>query len=1686
MMGGSELVSEDKDGVHTAAVHIPIGWQRRAEDGQVIYISPSSTVLSSLDEVKTYLLTDGTCKCGLECPLVLHKVFNFTVGVKVEQHSQPLGKAEQDMTKLCNHRRKVVAMAALCRSMQASQLPFANLHHPEVNSVLVDSRDPKRPHLDREEEERGTYHPKPRPHNNLAPAPCSSPKASHHFIFPYNGSSPLLHMGTNSHHPQDALRRLHHPPVPTSSAGSPGSPFPVYSTAQRSPRTPTPQNVSQCQRSTPKTPETPGSPRLGPLSSPPPSSPMTLGGGGGGGGRLTHGHHPHGVIVGAPPLSPSPSRSPSVHNMNCVSPHQRSRHPSASPSPLSEQGGSSTEGGGLMGSNFPQRRKSASSSPHSPLPGGSPNPSLHFPKYKLEDILEQFKNSGNSSTNNHLVPTNLSLMTNQSSSNPHVLSLALDKVGNLKPAKVPVGPAPNAGPISFALNSAGPSSLPLGPFLNHHSHQSRPPHPPSFPASSLLSAAAKAQLSNQITQGQSSNAAGSPVSLASLEALKETQQQSSKVTNSTLHNNHPPSSVASTRPPHPSLAAASSFLFPPSHPLVQSHHLPSTTERNTSHRKRQRRSPTVLSMLRDTQQLTNGPRKTPPGEAISSAIINLSTFSSSSFPSSSSSSSHSSSTSAAQNQNALMLENHHPRLSAPRQPAHLAGPPRQNEALDYTTGLSSTAGPPLVLDPPTQPLSALLHLLSVQNAQAAASASNSAQTAQPGSVSAEGGGDTNKQSPRMSPRSPAPHSSVRHPQTPSPCRTSNTNLLQSLPHPLSPPPPAAHFRSAQSPSQYQRTKSSPLHSPSSSLVPSNLCLALHNRGSPSQPRSPTPLDKHQPIRNHIPTTVDSVSQAPLREASPQVAVATEIGSNSMSTTVDLSHSQGSVSMAISTSPKPLDLSNHVLALLAASSTAPQGEGGSSDRTADVMMSSQGNHNSGSEESVGVEAKVSTVTKPPAASSPGPIHPPHDDPSPSASSTVGDSTASLPLAEAFPFMNQEQLLQLLSTNGGLPSLLDPTVLASLSLGGLWLGGQHTQILPANTTSQTPHNLTEQQQSEQQQQLLMQQQETQHQNQDQQQKQQQQQHLNNNPLFPLLPSLIGGHGELPLNLLGLLNPLPPTPTPGQEADMGLTEKHGLQALLMASLLLGQQQGPLLSLSGLGQLSQVSLEVPLQQSQQIPTTLEGLSLDKTSGLLDPSSLPGSGLLEVPQGLLPLSQPAEGSIQALQSLLLPAALPPPPTAFLPLSPALLSAALSSAELHPPPHTQLAPAQQTQHNQPQVTTDTGDTLIPLSLQGKDNPILQQLLPTLLNPTVLGDLSSIAALHNMMGLGAGSILLPPVQASALGMPLLQGPDGAINLLNNIQLNIAAASEGEKSIQETQSPAPQEDIPASQLAPEAAPSPLPASAPPPPPPPHRGSDGGSVGSGGIIDPYTSFMDTIYTSFLQVSAKEQEDGAHSGPSDPSSPFCALPPVSFPVEHHTPCAPVPTLPQASAPVSLSPRRACSLRNPDLSRLSLEAAAHSPAQGTPKPTEEGSASPLQRKPLMVEGHTHPEPPLPHIYLEEAKTECAGPAAAVCPFVEAGVERQGHLTQVGYISPRDGCSGRPKEETAGMLLSTEQGRDQVGAVGGARRGRKRKQTLQNVLEDFRDVDAAALEENKATTALLKPERSVRGRRRRGARSQRQ
>lgn len=242
-------------------------------------------------------------------------------------------------------------------------------------------------------------------------------------------------------------------------------------------------------------------------------------------------------------------------------------------------------------------------------------------------------------------------------------------------------------------------------------------------------------------------------------------------------------------------------------------------------------------------------------------------------------------------------------------------------------------------------------------------------------------------------------------------------------------------------------------------------------------------------------------------------------------------------------------------------------------------------------------------------------------------SAADHASTLQLAESFPFMTQEQLLQLLSSNAALPSLLPP-FLGSLPLG-LWAGTQ----APTTGGTQNPQGANNL--------------------------------LNQASPLNVLPSALGPQGDLLLNLVSLLNspapgpPLAPGVAPGLEAG---EKNSGLQALLMASLLLGQNPAAMLPLPGL------NLDLPpLQQ-----VFGEGVSLEKTPALLD-SVLMGPGLLDALQALAP---PADG-----QSLLLSAQLTPPPPpahAFLSLNPALLAAALAQAETlpnhtsSPPPHTQV------------------------------------------------------------------------------------------------------------------------------------------------------------------------------------------------------------------------------------------------------------------------------------------------------------------------------------------------------------------------------------------------------------------------------
>ncbi|KAF0291316.1 Methyl-CpG-binding domain protein 6 [Amphibalanus amphitrite] len=98
-------------GVHS--VTAPEGWNRVTSNGLVVYVSPSGVSLTSREEARQYLRTAGTCKCGLECPILVEKSFNFDPKVITRPRSGAVGAvppggavSPSETTKTCNHRRK--------------------------------------------------------------------------------------------------------------------------------------------------------------------------------------------------------------------------------------------------------------------------------------------------------------------------------------------------------------------------------------------------------------------------------------------------------------------------------------------------------------------------------------------------------------------------------------------------------------------------------------------------------------------------------------------------------------------------------------------------------------------------------------------------------------------------------------------------------------------------------------------------------------------------------------------------------------------------------------------------------------------------------------------------------------------------------------------------------------------------------------------------------------------------------------------------------------------------------------------------------------------------------------------------------------------------------------------------------------------------------------------------------------------------------------------------------------------------------------------------------------------------------------------------------------------------------------------------------------------------------------------
>lgn len=117
------------------SVVVPFGWLRLQEGQSIVYYSPSFVRLTSYQTIKQYLSTEGTCKCGLECPILVEKVFNFDLNVSSMQWTVDHTKME-DIGKLCNHRRKIVAMV----SFQQNRSPSTLHDSLTVKNVIMSPR----------------------------------------------------------------------------------------------------------------------------------------------------------------------------------------------------------------------------------------------------------------------------------------------------------------------------------------------------------------------------------------------------------------------------------------------------------------------------------------------------------------------------------------------------------------------------------------------------------------------------------------------------------------------------------------------------------------------------------------------------------------------------------------------------------------------------------------------------------------------------------------------------------------------------------------------------------------------------------------------------------------------------------------------------------------------------------------------------------------------------------------------------------------------------------------------------------------------------------------------------------------------------------------------------------------------------------------------------------------------------------------------------------------------------------------------------------------------------------------------------------------------------------------------------------------------------------------------------------
>ena len=118
---------------------VPVGWKRESVQGRIVYISPTQSLLWSHADLLSYLTTDGTCKCGLSCPLFVDKVFSFDPACGLQRYAN-LSDSDTNQNNLCNQHRKLQALAHY-RSMlkgnpDQGQQPHSPLHQQQLHHQL--------------------------------------------------------------------------------------------------------------------------------------------------------------------------------------------------------------------------------------------------------------------------------------------------------------------------------------------------------------------------------------------------------------------------------------------------------------------------------------------------------------------------------------------------------------------------------------------------------------------------------------------------------------------------------------------------------------------------------------------------------------------------------------------------------------------------------------------------------------------------------------------------------------------------------------------------------------------------------------------------------------------------------------------------------------------------------------------------------------------------------------------------------------------------------------------------------------------------------------------------------------------------------------------------------------------------------------------------------------------------------------------------------------------------------------------------------------------------------------------------------------------------------------------------------------------------------------------------------------